>query len=295
MNKVLRLPLQSGGRTFAVGDIHGSYPLLLSAMEQADFDKSRDRLLLVGDLIDRGSASYRCTEFLALPYVHAVRGNHEQMLISLFEEEGMPDRGIIDALAKMNYNGMGWLKNMSIEELLGIVEVFKKLPIAMHVETERGTVGVVHADVPQGMHWEQFLQKIEAGDPYVTDFALGMLDESRDRVESNRQDGVEGVDRLFVGHTVQPHGLCRYGNVYAIDTGACFAEAGRLPGGHLTLANVTMSTQFLCQPHVPTHPLIDVRHVDDVPQRSFSSLTALRTRVEEPDPDTSLEQRFMQF
>lgn len=272
---VLRLPQNVRGRTFAMGDIHGSYDLVLQAMAAVHFNPEIDWMLSPGDLIDRGKGSHRCAKFLSQPYVKAIRGNHEQMYIDLFRN-GPPHPAVYEMLANTNYNGMGWIKNQTEEERLEILDAFQRLPIAMEVQTARGTIGLVHADVPKGMNWQTFLAKVEAGDEYVIDFATGMLDESRQRLESGRTDGVAGVDRLFVGHSVQAGGVTKYGNVYALDSGACFGEAGKMSGGHLAFMNAEMSTQILSAPRiVGTNPLIDVRAFDDQPDRPFSTLDEL--------------------
>ncbi|EOV9087845.1 metallophosphoesterase [Pseudomonas aeruginosa] len=59
-------------------------------MREAQFSPTHDRLFVVGDLIDRGPGSHRCARFLAQPYVHAVRGNHEDMLLQLYPEDSPP-------------------------------------------------------------------------------------------------------------------------------------------------------------------------------------------------------------
>lgn len=93
------------GRDFVVGDIHGAFDLVLRAMEQAKFDPAIDRLFSVGDLIDRGNGSHRCVKLLAQPYVHVVRGNHEDMLIDLYKD-GEPAHEILMFAARSN--GFGW-------------------------------------------------------------------------------------------------------------------------------------------------------------------------------------------
>jgi len=259
-----------------MGDIHGSYDLVLQAMKAVNFNPETDWMLSPGDLIDRGKGSHRCAKFLTQPYVKAIRGNHEQMYIDLFKD-GPPHEAIFEMLANTNFNGMGWIKGQTEEARLEILEAFQNLPIAMEVQTARGSIGLVHADVPMGMTWQTFLSKVEAGDQYVIDFATGMLDESRHRIESGRTDGVPGIDRLFVGHTVQPGGVTRRGNVYALDAGACFGEAGKMRGGHLAFINAQMSTQILSSPRVTgVNPLVDVRDFNDEPERPFSSLDELQ-------------------
>lgn len=56
---VLRLPENTRGRDFVVGDIHGAFDKVEAAMAKVGFDVERDRLLSVGDLVDRGAESAR--------------------------------------------------------------------------------------------------------------------------------------------------------------------------------------------------------------------------------------------
>ena len=41
-------------RIFAIGDIHGCYDKLRALLDQLPIDWSRDRLVFIGDYIDRG-------------------------------------------------------------------------------------------------------------------------------------------------------------------------------------------------------------------------------------------------
>lgn len=57
--RVLRLPRNTRGRDLIITDPHGAYDLVWVAMKAANFDPSCDRLLVGGDLIDRGAGSAR--------------------------------------------------------------------------------------------------------------------------------------------------------------------------------------------------------------------------------------------
>lgn len=86
----MRVPRNAEGRDFVVGDIHGAFDLVLEGMRRVQFDRQRDRLFCVGDLVDRGPQSARAARFLKQPYVHAVSGNHEFKLLDLYAG-GHPD------------------------------------------------------------------------------------------------------------------------------------------------------------------------------------------------------------
>jgi bis(5'-nucleosyl)-tetraphosphatase (symmetrical) len=69
--------------TYAIGDIQGCYATLRALLRKCAFDAARDRLLLVGDLVNRGPASADVLRF-AMDLgdrVVAVLGNHELHLI----------------------------------------------------------------------------------------------------------------------------------------------------------------------------------------------------------------------
>ncbi|WP_261986408.1 metallophosphoesterase, partial [Enterococcus faecium] len=56
------------GRDFAVGDIHGCFSRLNSALNTIEFDPSKDRLFSVGDLVDRGPECHLILEWLEMCY-----------------------------------------------------------------------------------------------------------------------------------------------------------------------------------------------------------------------------------
>lgn len=82
---VRALPANRQGRDFVVGDLHGCFSLLDRLLDHVRFDPACDRLFSVGDLVDRGPDSLRCIEYLDMPWFHAVKGNHETMLLEFFE------------------------------------------------------------------------------------------------------------------------------------------------------------------------------------------------------------------
>lgn len=78
---IKKVDVNTNGRDFIVGDIHGFYDTLMSGLEFLKFDGSVDRLFSVGDLVDRGPKSFECLRLIDEPWFFAVAGNHEDMLI----------------------------------------------------------------------------------------------------------------------------------------------------------------------------------------------------------------------
>ena len=73
-------------RTFVVGDIHGHFKALVDALNRADFTPN-DRLVVAGDMFDRGHESKEVWAFLQeIPNKVLLWGNHERMLLNTIRE-----------------------------------------------------------------------------------------------------------------------------------------------------------------------------------------------------------------
>jgi serine/threonine protein phosphatase 1 len=78
-------------RTFVVGDIHGRCAQLLNLLDMLPRDPETDKLVFLGDLIDRGADAPGCVSHIMQmcrenpQRVICLRGNHEQMLIDFVE------------------------------------------------------------------------------------------------------------------------------------------------------------------------------------------------------------------
>lgn len=248
---VRRYPLNTTGRDFVVGDIHGAYRLVVAAMRAVAFNPAHDRLFAVGDLVDRGPESIRASRFLQYPPVKAVAGNHEDAWLSMFADcDGEPPDELVEIVSRMMRLKGDWWFTTPREERLALIEQFRELPLAIEVETERGLVGLVHAEVPRGMSWQEFTDALRSGDPKVVAAAQW----GRKRIRAGRDAdgdapiGVEGIDRVFVGHTPVDSPQ-RLGNVYYVDTGAIYGQLDHPDGGRLTLASLTARTGALADVH----------------------------------------------
>ncbi|TCG09344.1 serine/threonine protein phosphatase [Paraburkholderia steynii] len=224
MSFVQRFERNKVGRDFAVGDIHGHFRALWTVLGSIGFDREKDRLFSVGDLVDRGPDSEMALDWIDEPWFHAVRGNHEDMAIRW-------PSGNMDA-AHYAANGGGWNVSNPRHAQLAFSWAFNALPIAIEVETEDGKVGIVHADCPFPT-WRDFVVSLDDASmsnkmrKAVFEAALW----SRERIQDEDRSGVPDIRALIVGHTPlkKPAVL---GNVHYIDTGGWFRD------GYFTLINL---------------------------------------------------------
>lgn len=211
MSLYTHYPVNTKGRDFVVGDIHGCFDLLSKALRDIGFDPEADRLFSVGDLVDRGPQSAQVGEWLAQPWFHPVRGNHEQMAIDYLAGE--------QECLEYRVNGGRWFIDLPAERQADIARMFGALPIAIDVETRAGAVGIVHADCPFDS-WQELIAELDGEDAEaIADICMW----SRERFGARIVSGVAGITKIFVGHTPVDQDLL-LGNVHFIDTGACFRQ-----------------------------------------------------------------------
>jgi serine/threonine protein phosphatase 1 len=195
-------------RIFVVGDIHGCLDMLNEKLLSVDFDESKDLLISVGDLIDRGEQSVECLDLITQPWFRAVRGNHEQMAI--------------DALASEEYshwlvNGGIWYFELDTDEKLLATSLIKQaanLPLIIEVSTDSGKYVIAHADYPSDSY--------HFGKSVSEQHVIW----SRERVRKAKfHEGEEivGAKYFIFGHTPMNEAIWFKNQLY-IDTGAVFGR-----------------------------------------------------------------------
>lgn len=223
-------------KVWLVGDIHGQYDLLMDQLAKQDFDPGNGHLLVsVGDLIDRGPQSLKTLELIKQPWFHCVKGNHEQMLlkgVAAYENSG-PSLDIVNWQA---FNGGEWYdpNHPAAADVDILLEYVKNLPVAIEIATEQGSLGVVHAAVPNNIWLDtthlhnELIQKhllwfrgngFAAARAQEESFSVN--GQHSDREEWLKKHKVSGIDRVVVGHTIMPDGKPVYiGNTLYLDVGA---------------------------------------------------------------------------
>ena len=152
--------------TYAIGDIQGCFTSLMALLKRVDFDPARDRLWLVGDLVNRGPDSLRTLRFVRElgPAAVTVLGNHDLYLLMVaygaVRSRGKDDtiQAVLDAPDRDAL--LGWLRTrplMHVEDGFAMVHA-GLLPNwtvtqarALAREVEGALAGPYHADLLHNM------------------------------------------------------------------------------------------------------------------------------------------------
>lgn len=114
MEKDLQKSLDDGASVWVIGDVHGfsvTFENLVDLLELSE----KDRVVVLGDLIDRGPDSYNVVKAVqADSRIYSTKGNHEQMMV-----EGFIPKGISHKL-EANL----WLRNGGIETAASYIRAF---------------------------------------------------------------------------------------------------------------------------------------------------------------------------
>ena len=186
-------------RTIVVGDIHGCFDELAQLLELIGFGKE-DVLISVGDMLDRGSNSWKvCGFFRDTPNAHSVLGNHERRVAGTIRGTSLPAWSQKHSLSMLNP-----------EDRLIWAEYLESLPAV--IETEH--VIVTHAQLDPD-------KSLQQQDAYFTCAVGGSkvhipLDENGVPLWFYKTDFKKPV---CMGHVGYPKVELVAGRLFALDTG----------------------------------------------------------------------------
>ncbi len=196
-------------RTIAIGDVHGcafEFEALLKALAP----QKHDRIIQLGDLVNRGPDSHDVIQLAQEHQVEAVLGNHELRLLRA-RREMRPE-----ILKSYDYPTLNQLTTADWDFL-------ERLPNYQHL-AERDTV-LVHAGFLPDQVWHE--QDIDVTVHIQVIDAEGRAAKRSDAPGASAwADHWHGAPFVIYGHTPRPKVFKRPGSI-GIDTGCAY-------GGHLT-------------------------------------------------------------
>ena len=137
-----RLAPNSQGTDWVCSDLHGHLQLLKEMLREVDFNPQIDRLIFVGDLIDRGPCSLETLNWvLDAPFCYSVVGNHELMLWAAQKQPELAH--------KRGQMGGSWTDNLPSEQVRTLaMRIQQNFPLTLTIEHTSGDIGIVHAQSP---------------------------------------------------------------------------------------------------------------------------------------------------
>ena len=196
-------------RTIAIGDVHGCADEFEELLKRLEL-KPNDRVIQVGDLVNRGPDSHRVIELAREYQVEAIIGNHELRLLSA-RKKNKPsllkhdDRATVEQLTADDWK---------------YLEAMPKFLYDAQIDTV-----IVHGGFLPNKPWQT------QGSDLITNIQVidkkGKAAKRSDAPDAAPwADSWDGSPFVIYGHTPRPIVLERKGSI-GIDTGCVY-------GGHLT-------------------------------------------------------------
>jgi serine/threonine protein phosphatase 1 len=243
---IKRLAENKQGRDFIVADLHGCRHLLEDRLAQVQFDPEVDRVLSVGDIVDRGPLSFETLRLIEEPWFEFVIGNHEAMLLTYLRHRASSYHSPRDFLN----NGGIWIADLSREQEQYLehvlLPILAKAPLVLSVEDSDCPFHVLHAEA-QGRGTRGLLSNADLQSEETVNFSEVSLTWGRRLVQGaapalNRaalpgqlvlaEPAIEpGLALTYVGHTILPHPVLHRSHLF-MDCGAFRAVEGQ---GYLML------------------------------------------------------------
>jgi serine/threonine protein phosphatase 1 len=191
------------GTDYVVGDIHGRFDRLQLRLDRLGFDPTRDRLVAVGDLLDRHAGSRDALTWLDYPWFYSLLGNHEVMYLAWRKLRHHPEaQRTYEATYFLPGNGGLWVKNHDEAFHAALETRLQQLPTIYVLPTAGLPVLAVHAELPDGAAWPAL-----SGEAWPPERCDGLV-WGRLRIKSRERPGqfrdahrIPGVSAVVVGHT----------------------------------------------------------------------------------------------
>jgi bis(5'-nucleosyl)-tetraphosphatase (symmetrical) len=171
--------------TYAIGDLQGCHAPLLRLLDKLKFDPAADRLLFVGDLVNRGPDSLEVLRLLRNlgDAAISVLGNHDLHLLALAEGFGRMRKGdTLDAVlaAPDRDELLHWLRQQRLAWRQGdVLMVHAGVLPAWSVDDTMQRAAEAEAAL-QGAHYRDFFEKMYGNAPIAW------------------EDDLQGIERLRV-------------------------------------------------------------------------------------------------
>lgn len=220
------------GRTIIVGDVHGCIEEFQSLLTLVSFERGKDRLIQVGDLMDRGPDPAGCVRFAREVGAEVIKGNHEDKHVRWRKHE-LTRGAKKNPVQSMNELRCAQNMQLSDEEILWLSEC----PLTIQVNP---SLIVVHAGM-EPAYAANRQSDVVFRIRYVDDGTRGKLDKFVGFSDGSLTQPANtvfwslrwrGPESVVYGHATHTLDAPR---VDAFDGGSCYGiDTGCVYGGRLT-------------------------------------------------------------
>ncbi len=220
-------------RTFLMGDIHGMYDKLMACLQAVNFDYTNDKLIQLGDVVDRGPDSYLVVEeLLKIKNLIAIRGNHDDCWM-----QGLPFyredyQNQIEVFSLYNQGARETLQSYTRRGVEPMVHLsFFRNQLNYHIDSNNNCF--VHG----GFNRHLLISEQREVSDLWWDRDLWLAARSYGQMEDNEHKFKvkDGFNEIFIGHTPTTYFKSdvplKAANITNLDTGS-----GK--GGLLTIMNL---------------------------------------------------------
>ena len=105
-------------KVFIIGDVHGCFDELLLLIKKSGYQKNKHRLIVLGDLINKGPHSFEVLKWVkSNRFVEPIIGNHELKFIKAIENQKDLHPFFKELKTRMNeqlFNYISWMKSWPV-------------------------------------------------------------------------------------------------------------------------------------------------------------------------------------
>ncbi len=248
-------------KTFVIGDIHGRHNALMQCLERSKFNIKKDKLIVLGDVVDGGFNTYAVVEeLLKIPNLIFIIGNHDEFL--------------------MNHIKTGWAEEIWIQQggANTLTSYGAKVETANFIYQE-SKINHAKMKIPEthkkffetGKYWYKQNNMIFVHGGFnpkilkMTSQSKHDLTWDRKLIEFARKQKVQKYKKVFVGHTSTQ----RYQNDPSINdymapiwfNNLCMMDCGGGWNGKLAIMNVDTNKYWTSDVQSPDVAPIDEKYL----------------------------------
>lgn len=255
---VKKLPVKTGGRLFAIGELYGHFPALGNWMREVSFKPQLDKVILLGNFLGYAASSRQAHHYLSQPWLEAVLGRNEVDVLARLDSGNHQPAGTLIGQ---------WLSAMTHDERALLHRTLGNVAAALEWESEEGLVVFSNRPVTEESPWDKTRQdlnhhidRVQALGHFMT--RIGAL-KCLGMIPGGPQHAAQGlhmnISSLSVGKPAATHHV-RHNRVI-VPSSACTAHGAQYEHQSL-LCSIEINHLLSSTEQVnPWETSLDVRHV----------------------------------